>query len=278
MRKAIESVLAQTYRDWRLIVADNASTDATPEIVREYCKRDARISLARHQENIGAIANFCHCVSVCPLDVAYFVWFAHDDIWEPDFLLSTAGRLVCEPNASLAWTNVYALDAYDQCQGRALGYSRYAGRPIATAARYVMEHEACGKAMLIHSVFRVPILRAALAAVPASYRGANWDNVLNLACVSRGSLIVDEQHLFGKRAPRQVDALGHFEPWHISFDRRLGLRSADWNQYFDALRSVVAGTRYCIALQALIAWRRYTAQYLVPRKVIAASNVVIDAA
>jgi glycosyltransferase involved in cell wall biosynthesis len=49
----LESVLAQTYGDFELVISDNASTDATPDIVRHYAARDPRIRYFRQPTNIG---------------------------------------------------------------------------------------------------------------------------------------------------------------------------------------------------------------------------------
>ena len=56
LREAIESVLAQTFTDFRLIVSDNASDDDTPEVVRSF--DDERIDYLRTERNIGPIGNF----------------------------------------------------------------------------------------------------------------------------------------------------------------------------------------------------------------------------
>jgi glycosyltransferase involved in cell wall biosynthesis len=53
---AIESVLAQTFKDFELLVLDNASTDETPHIIERF--NDPRLRIIRHASNIGAIANF----------------------------------------------------------------------------------------------------------------------------------------------------------------------------------------------------------------------------
>jgi len=45
LKAALDSVLAQTFRDFELIISDNASTDATEEICREYAARDPRIRI-----------------------------------------------------------------------------------------------------------------------------------------------------------------------------------------------------------------------------------------
>ena len=57
VKAALDAVLAQTFRDFELIISDNASTDATGEICREYAARDPRIRYSRNNENIGAARN-----------------------------------------------------------------------------------------------------------------------------------------------------------------------------------------------------------------------------
>lgn len=275
LRIALDSVLSQQYRDWQLLIADNCSTDRTVDIANEYARRDSRIAVLRHEGDIGAIANFVYCARACPEDMAYFTWFAHDDIWQPEFLSSAVSRLARAPWAGYAWTNVYSLDKYGQYQGVPADYARYAGHGMAPAVRYIYEHEVCGKAMLIYSVFRPALVRAAIDAIPVDYGYPNWDNIFNLACISRASLTVDRRHLFGKRAVRSNDAPGQFEPWRISFDRQLGLPMREWNAYFDAMRAVVAGTKHERWLYPLITWRKYTRGYFIPRRQIENSDIVM---
>ncbi len=56
--EAIDSILAQTFTDFELIVSDNASTDRTEEICRQYAEKDERIRYVRNRENYGAAFNF----------------------------------------------------------------------------------------------------------------------------------------------------------------------------------------------------------------------------
>ena len=57
LSEALDALLGQTYEDFELIVADNASTDGTAEIGRRYAEQDSRIRYIRHERNIGLIAN-----------------------------------------------------------------------------------------------------------------------------------------------------------------------------------------------------------------------------
>jgi glycosyltransferase involved in cell wall biosynthesis len=85
IREALDSLLAQTFTDFELIISDNASTDRTEAICLEYAKNDSRIRYVRQDENKGMDAN-----SKFVLDEArgeYFMWAAHDDVRSPDFIL-----------------------------------------------------------------------------------------------------------------------------------------------------------------------------------------------
>ena len=53
LSEAIDSLLAQTYGDFELIISDNGSTDDTQEICEQYAARDKRIRYERHETNRG---------------------------------------------------------------------------------------------------------------------------------------------------------------------------------------------------------------------------------
>lgn len=82
--EALDSILAQTYADFKLIISDNASRDRTEAICRSYAARDNRIVYTRIEENIGAAGNFNRVfqLSRSPL----FKFAAHDDLCAPRFL------------------------------------------------------------------------------------------------------------------------------------------------------------------------------------------------
>jgi glycosyltransferase involved in cell wall biosynthesis len=84
LEEAIESILAQDFGEFELIIADNASTDATPDICTRYAAQDSRIHYTRHRENMGAAFNYNHVFSSA--SARYFKWAAHDDLLRPQFL------------------------------------------------------------------------------------------------------------------------------------------------------------------------------------------------
>ncbi|NER32003.1 MAG: glycosyltransferase family 2 protein [Symploca sp. SIO1C4] len=84
LQEAIDSILAQTFEDFELIISDNASTDRTEEICRAYATQDQRIHYYRQQQNRGAAWNFNHIVGLAR--GKYFKWASYDDVCAPTFL------------------------------------------------------------------------------------------------------------------------------------------------------------------------------------------------
>ncbi len=83
---AIEALLSQSFSGFRLIISNNASTDATDRICKEYAQRDTRVAYICQQRNIGADANFDFVLAQA--DSEYFMWAAADDTRSPDFIES----------------------------------------------------------------------------------------------------------------------------------------------------------------------------------------------
>lgn len=84
VRQSIESLLNQTFRDFQLIIGDNASTDSTGKICEEYARKDRRIRYFRNSENIGLPPNFNRVFSLS--QSPYFKWSTSDDYWAPTMI------------------------------------------------------------------------------------------------------------------------------------------------------------------------------------------------
>ena len=106
--EAIESVIAQTFTDWQMNICDNASTDRTGEICRDFAARDTRIRYVRNQENIGLTRNFNKAFQLSNSEL--FKWVAHDDICLPTFFERCIEALDANPTAALAYPLGRAID------------------------------------------------------------------------------------------------------------------------------------------------------------------------
>jgi len=84
LRQSLDALLAQTFTDFELIISDNASTDGTGDICRDYAKCDRRIQYHRNPSNIGAPLNFNRTFELS--SSKYFKWATSDDLCGPRFL------------------------------------------------------------------------------------------------------------------------------------------------------------------------------------------------
>lgn len=106
---AIESVLSQTLGEFELVISDNASTDATGSICRQFAARDPRVRYTRLDDNIGAILNFARVYDLCAGGEC-FKWVAHDDVIKPRFLESCVCALDENAGAVLAYSRACFID------------------------------------------------------------------------------------------------------------------------------------------------------------------------
>lgn len=84
LSEAIEALLGQTYENFELVISDNASTDSTPDICRQYAKLDNRIRYIRQQRNIGLVANSNFLINQATSE--FFKLAAHDDLYARSLL------------------------------------------------------------------------------------------------------------------------------------------------------------------------------------------------
>lgn len=116
LANALNALLQQDFEDFEIIVADNASTDATPEICRSFAARDSRIRYIRNERNLGLAAN--HNVAFRASRGKYYKWAAHDDECAPAML----SRFVQEmESASPSTSLVYSYCAYIDDEGNVIG-------------------------------------------------------------------------------------------------------------------------------------------------------------
>jgi len=104
IRAAIDSILAQTFTDFELVISDNASTDRTQEICLEYAAKDSRIRYYRCERNMGAAWNQNRVFELSTGE--YFKLAAHDDVIAPEYLDRCVDMLDQNPSVVLchSWT------------------------------------------------------------------------------------------------------------------------------------------------------------------------------
>ncbi len=112
LRRTIDSVLAQTYHNFELIICDNASTDRTLEIVESYAQKDTRIRIHRQKTNLGAIPNYRLTLELA--NGKYFKWIAADDVITADFLDKCLSFMEDRPEVILTYSQAAFIDNDDK--------------------------------------------------------------------------------------------------------------------------------------------------------------------
>jgi glycosyltransferase involved in cell wall biosynthesis len=109
LEAAIGSVLGQDFADFELVVCDNASTDRTAVIARDFAASDRRLRYHRNERNLGAAPNYNRAFALSTGEL--FKWLSHDDRLEPGYLTATVAALDAAPEAVLAHSLVDYIDA-----------------------------------------------------------------------------------------------------------------------------------------------------------------------
>ena len=104
--ECVESILAQTFGDFELIVCDNCSTDDTEAIVRRYA--DPRVRYIRNAKNLGLVGNANRCVQVASSE--YVCLFHHDDVMLPENLGRKVAVLDAHPSVGFVHSNLLLID------------------------------------------------------------------------------------------------------------------------------------------------------------------------
>ena len=105
---AIRSILVQDHKNFELIITDNASTDSTEKICREFAASDPRVRYVRNQRNLGAGPN--HNLAFELSRGKYFKWCACDDRISENFLSACLAALEKDTDAILAYGITQTID------------------------------------------------------------------------------------------------------------------------------------------------------------------------
>src|SRR6266849_2032157 len=101
---ALDNIAAQSFREIEIVISDNASTDRSAEICRNFAARDLRVRYIRQPATLVAPYNFAFLLKEAR--APYFMWAAHDDMRDLDFIARLKGALDADADAALAFGDV----------------------------------------------------------------------------------------------------------------------------------------------------------------------------
>jgi len=121
LRRAILSVLHQTFLSLQVCVYDDASNDDTQHVVTQLAETDSRIKYHRHKHNIGTAANFNYGLQL--VNTPFFSFLSDDDLLLPHFLEAAMQSLSSSPDVMF-----YAGVTIQVEDNKIIGISKNGGR------------------------------------------------------------------------------------------------------------------------------------------------------
>ncbi len=112
--ESIDCIIAQTYKNWELIITDDCSTDNTMEILEAYATKDSRIIIQVNDQNGGA--GVSRNKSIASAKGRYISFCDSDDRWTPDKLEKQL-KFMREKNVALCFAPYYSCDERNQYLG-----------------------------------------------------------------------------------------------------------------------------------------------------------------
>ncbi len=242
VRQAIGSILAQTYQDFELIISDNASTDRTEEICREYLK-DPRVHYHRSKKNNGGAWNWNRVFKLST--GVYFKWAAHDDLMAPEFVERCIRELEKDPGIILCHSKDAIIDEKSKVVGAyKLGDIIDSEKPHERFREMLNKK---GLPWLVFGVFRKDLLSK--TPIFGNYIGSDWNLLAEVSL--NGRIIEIPEYLFYRRDHAEAYTDSHYyKPvrihdyrtetlWWTGAKRKALVVLPHWRNCFEFYRSVI---------------------------------------
>jgi glycosyltransferase involved in cell wall biosynthesis len=193
LRTALDSLLGQDFTDFELVLSDNASTDGTSAICRDYAARDGRIRYERQEHNRGPTWNFNRVAD--QVTGEFFMWAAHDDSWREDFISRTLSALRADASAVCCHGQTQPVDSRGDAQGDP--YIGFVNEEPTTRGRWRRTMERWELHAAIYGLMRTAAVRKTRLLQP----GISADLVFVAELALHGSIIQVPEVLSWKRVP-----------------------------------------------------------------------------
>ena len=236
LAEQIESIQAQTITEWRLFIRDDGSTDGTRKIIDEYAANDARITILRDKDNIGACRSFERLLTQCG-DADYYAFADQDDVWRPDKLdicLSTiqATEKLYPNRPIVVHTDLQVVD--EQLQEIAPSFWRYSNIQPDLLDGHIRYLAICnsvtGCAMLFNR-------QAKMCSLPFSANAYMHDAWVALMSLYNGGLVIPNRQTPIRYRQHKGNVLGAVE--YSTFGRSIAQRRYEANVSYGRAKGYV---------------------------------------
>lgn len=202
LRESLDCLLGQDYREFELVITDNASTDETEQICRAYADHDPRIRYHRNTENLGAARNFWQAFELAR--GRYFMWNSGHDLRSHGYLASCVKVLEQDPSVVLCTGMDAAIDRSGQVLSTLPPGSdtrRLRDDPV---GRVMLSLWSGHQAQAIYGVIRASVLREEVTGIKQVY---GCDDLILLRLSLRGCIARVADQFYYSRIVREEGGL-----------------------------------------------------------------------
>jgi len=176
LNQAIESVLAQGYKNFELLIVDSRSSDNTSVVCQSYALKDKRIRYIFDSKKLRAEEAMEIAASI--MRGKYCVQIGDDDIWHKDYILKSVSFLEDHPEISMAYSNADFIDFHNKTTDYSIvsekDVYRSEGAAINNFCAYVHKRNVLP---MVFGVFRAEVFKKVFVFGPFDDLRANLDNL-----------------------------------------------------------------------------------------------------
>jgi glycosyltransferase involved in cell wall biosynthesis len=234
---AIESHLSQSFSDFDLVISDNGSTDATPEICADYASRDKRVKYLRSAENRGILWNHRRVLDAIQNPGQYFRWAGADDIMGPGLLQAMVTVLDTRPEVEAVVPDAKNIDEHGEIIGSAPKTLDLQSSDVFERAHDVLL--ANYQHVIAYGLLRATTLR--LLRTGPNYPG--WDPIFLWELALRGQIVQPEGPVLLRRfhpgSISHVRTVKEMRKW-VEPNAKAGLTFPHWTWAYERVRVLIA--------------------------------------
>jgi len=226
--QTLDSLLAQTFSNFEILISDNGSTDDTPAICAGYAARDPRVRYVRQPTNLGLPNNWNFVAREARCK--YFKWASSNDLLAPNMLADCVETLETDASAVLAFGHTALVGADGERYGQYEG--DFAILEDAPSVRFRRGQEIAMNNAINGVVRHSALLRTGLIRpYPAS------DYVLMAELALQGKFVLLPDTLFFRRtdAGSMTTGLRRMERLRLHDPDATGRETIEWRRYRDLL-------------------------------------------
>lgn len=227
LRATLDSILAQSYRDWTLVISDNHSTDESWSIIKEYALRDTRITYRKTPRHMAGIEHMRDVWDRLDRGQKYTIHIGGHDIWRPQHLerlterMKLSGELV-----AIVYSDTWVIDEHDNFVGHYKDAIEIGQLPAIMRPQFMI---ASVNSPQLFGLWNESVRLA----TPFRHACSGWDHLIVTEASLRGAILFEHRAQLFLRAPKPGADLKDYGKRHLTADILAQgpadfLRQLDW--------------------------------------------------